>query len=60
MSSDDRRRAIGKVTTVAADRFVIEMLGGTDNFTVVEFDDLHYIARLGSFHRALADWSRPR
>ena len=49
MSSDDRRRAIGKVTSVAADRFVIEMLGGTDNFTVVGFDDLHYVARLGSF-----------
>ncbi len=25
------------------------MLGGTDNFTVVGFDDLHYVARLGSF-----------
>lgn len=49
MSSDDRRRAIGKVTSVTADRFVIEMLGGTDNFTVVGFDDLHYVARLGSF-----------
>ena len=49
MSSDDRRRAIGKVTSVAADRFVIEMLRGTDNFTVVGFDDLHYVARLGSF-----------
>jgi len=49
MSSDDRRRAIGKVTSVAADRLVIEMLGGTDNFTVVGFDDLHYVARLGSF-----------
>ncbi|MFC3694525.1 ATP-binding protein [Chenggangzhangella methanolivorans] len=49
MGSDDRRRAIGKVTSVAADRFVIEMLGGTDNFTVVGFDDLHYVARLGSF-----------
>ncbi len=49
MSSDDRRRAIGKVTSVAADRFVIEMLGGTDNFTVVGFDDFHYVARLGSF-----------
>jgi len=49
VSSDDRRRAIGKVTSVAADRFVIEMLGGTDNFTVVGFDDLHYVARLGSF-----------
>jgi DNA helicase HerA-like ATPase len=49
MSSDDRRRTIGKVTLVAADHFVIEMLGGTDNFTVVGFDDLHYVARLGSF-----------
>jgi hypothetical protein len=49
MSSDDRRRAIGKVISVAADRFAIEMLGGTDNFTVVGFDDLHYVARLGSF-----------
>lgn len=25
------------------------MLGGTDNFTVVGFDDVHYVARLGSF-----------
>lgn len=49
MSSDDRRRAIGKVISVAADKFVIEMLGGTDNFTVVGFDDVHYVARLGSF-----------
>lgn len=49
MGSDDRRRAVGKVISVAADRFVVEMLGGTDNFTVVGFDDLHYVARLGSF-----------
>lgn len=49
MSSDDRRRAIGKVTSVAADKFIIEMHGGTDNFTVVGFDDVHYVARLGSF-----------
>ena len=49
MGSDDHQRAIGKVTSVSADRFVIEMLGGTDNFTVVGFDDVHYVARLGSF-----------
>lgn len=49
MSSDDRKRAIGKLISVAADNFVIEMLGGTDNFTVVGFDDIHYVARLGSF-----------
>ncbi|NKM12097.1 DUF87 domain-containing protein [Rhizobium laguerreae] len=49
MASDDRRRAIGKVISVSADRFVIEVHSGTDNFTVVGFDDIHYVARLGSF-----------
>jgi DNA helicase HerA-like ATPase len=49
MTTDDRRRAIGSVVSVAADRFVIEMRGGTDSFTVVGFDDVHYVARLGSF-----------
>jgi hypothetical protein len=49
VSHDDRKRAIGKVTSVAADRFVVEMHAGTDNFTVVGFDDVHYVARLGSF-----------
>ena len=49
MSRDDSKRAIGKVVVVAADRFVVEMHAGTDNFTVVGFDDVHYVARLGSF-----------
>jgi len=49
MSHDDRKRAIGKIVSVAADRFVVEMHAGTDNFTVVGFDDVHYVARLGSF-----------
>lgn len=49
MSTDDRRRAIGKVVSVAADRLVVELHGGTANFTVVGFDDVHYVARLGSF-----------
>lgn len=49
MSRDDQKRAIGKVISVAADRFVVEMHAGTDNFTVVGFDDVHYVARLGSF-----------
>ncbi|MBH2008578.1 MAG: DUF87 domain-containing protein [Xanthomonadaceae bacterium] len=49
MSTDDRRRAIGKVVSVAADRLVVELHGGTSNFTVVGFDDVHYVARLGSF-----------
>lgn len=49
MSGDDSKRAIGKLVSVAADRFVVEMHAGTDNFTVVGFDDIHYVARLGSF-----------
>lgn len=49
MSHDDRKRAIGKVVSVAADRLVVEMHAGTDNFTVVGFDGVHYVARLGSF-----------
>lgn len=49
MSFDDRKRAVGKVVSVAADRFIVEMHSGTDNFTVVGFDDVHYVARLGSF-----------
>ncbi len=49
MTTDDRRRAIGKVVSVAADRFVIELHRGSDNFTIVGFDDIHYVARLGSF-----------
>ena len=46
---DDKRRAIGKVVSVAADRLVVELHGGTSNFTIVGFDDIHYVARLGSF-----------
>jgi len=49
VTHDDRKRAIGKVVSVASDRFVIEMRKGTDNFTVVGFDDVHYVARLGTF-----------
>ena len=49
MGPDDRRRSIGKIVTVSADKFVVELHHGTDNFTVVGFDDVHYVARLGSF-----------
>ena len=49
MPSDDSRRAIGKITSVSADRLVVELHRGNDNFTVVGFDDIHYVARLGSF-----------
>jgi uncharacterized protein len=49
MQADDPRRAIGKLVSVAADRFVVELHKGNDNFTVVGFDDIHYVGRLGSF-----------
>ena len=48
MTSDDRRRAVGKIISVSADRFVVELHLGTDNFTIVGFDDIHYVARIGS------------
>lgn len=48
-ATDDRERVIGKVTSVTADRLIVELLRKTDNFTVVGFDDIHYIAQLGSF-----------
>ncbi len=47
--SDDIRRSIGKLVSVSADKFSVEMNRSTDNFTVIGFDDVHYIARLGSF-----------
>jgi len=49
MKNDDNRRAIGKLISVASDRFVVEMHSGAENFTVVGFDDIHYVARIGSF-----------
>ena len=49
MKSDDSRRAIGKLISVASDKFVVELHRGTENFTVVGFDDVHYVACLGSF-----------
>lgn len=49
MNCDDYNRVIGRVISVTADRFVVEMNAGIDNFTVVGFDAMHYVARLGSF-----------
>ena len=49
MSTDNQRRAIGKVISVSAEKLIVELHRGTDNFTVVGFDDVHYVARLGSF-----------
>lgn len=49
MRTDESRRAIGKVVLVSADRLVVELHRGIDNFTIVGFDDVHYVAQLGSF-----------
>lgn len=49
MARDDASRAIGKIVSVAADRLVVELHRGSDNFTVVGFDDVHYVATLGSY-----------
>jgi uncharacterized protein len=49
MAGDDASRAIGKVVSVSADRLVVELHRGSDNFTVVGFDDVHYVATLGSY-----------
>lgn len=49
MSNSDASRAIGKIVSVSADRLVVELHRGSDNFTVVGFDDVHYVATLGSY-----------
>jgi hypothetical protein len=49
MSRLDRRRSLGRVTTVTADRFTVELNANADGFTLVGFDGQHYVARIGSF-----------
>lgn len=49
MKTDDQSRILGKIINVAADHLVVELHGGSDNFTVVGFDDIHYVATLGSY-----------
>jgi uncharacterized protein len=49
MINDDQRRVIGKLVSVAADKFTVEMSAGTDSFTIIGFDDVHYVARIGTF-----------
>lgn len=49
MAKSDKSRAIGKIVSVSADRLVVELHRGSDNFTVVGFDDVHYVATLGSY-----------
>ena len=49
MARNDASRAIGKIVSVSADRLVVELHRGSDNFTIVGFDDIHYVATLGSY-----------
>lgn len=49
MTKGDASRAIGKIVSVSADRLVVELHRGSDNFTIVGFDDIHYVATLGSY-----------
>lgn len=49
MSRLDRRRSLGRVTFVTADRFTVELNSNADGFTLVGFDGQHYVARIGSF-----------
>lgn len=49
MTRDDASRAIGKIVSVSADRLIVELHRGSDNFTIVGFDDIHYVATLGSY-----------
>ncbi len=49
MARDDSSRAIGKIVSVSADRLIVELHRGSDNFTIVGFDDIHYVATLGSY-----------
>lgn len=49
MARDDASRAIGKIVSVSADRLIVELHRGSDNFTVIGFDDVHYVATLGSY-----------
>lgn len=49
MSSIERRRSLGKVIAVNAEKFTVELNAGSDSFTLVGFDAQHYVARIGSF-----------
>ena len=49
MTVNDQSRAIGKIISVSADRLTVELHRGSDNFTIVGFDDIHYVATLGSY-----------
>ena len=49
MKANEAGRELGKITSVTADRFVVELSSGLAGFTLVGFDGQHYVARIGSF-----------
>ena len=49
MRTDDSYRSIGRVTSMTADEFTIELHHRLNHFTTVGFDDIHYLAQIGSF-----------
>lgn len=44
-----KSRVLGKVVSVTAGSITVELHGGSDNFTTVDFEDVRYIATLGSY-----------
>lgn len=49
MILDDKKRAIGKIISINSDRFTVELLSGTKNFSVNGYDDIHYFAQINSY-----------
>ncbi|WP_285728225.1 ATP-binding protein [Psychromicrobium xiongbiense] len=47
-TSDARRRRLGTIVDVSAERFRVEMTETADGYTLVGFDGQHYVARIGS------------
>ncbi|OFT22638.1 ATP-binding protein [Arthrobacter sp. HMSC08H08] len=47
-TSDSRRRRLGTIIEVTAERFRVEMAESADGYTLVGFDGQHYVARIGS------------
>ncbi|UKA56712.1 DUF87 domain-containing protein (plasmid) [Arthrobacter sp. FW305-BF8] len=47
-TTDARRRRLGTIVDVNAERFRVEMTEAADGYTLVGFDDQHYVARIGS------------
>lgn len=47
-TNDARRRRLGTIIDVSAERFRVEMAESADGYTLVGFDGQHYVARVGS------------